>query len=125
MTVHERGPTSYKLTATKLLWLFTDDPMPAINIRDLESRKESANNGQCLVGNVVTLGASDKQRRAVPSGLVRVLEGEIGHVVESVCQILDGNAESLDAVLFALQVCQEELANGEAGLVLRQDVVGF
>lgn len=76
--------TASQLTVSEFLGLLADDPMPAIDICDFESREESPNDGQCFVGHIMALCASDEQGRTLPSRLFWVGEGKVGHVVESV-----------------------------------------
>ena len=42
-------------TIDKLLWLLANNPVACVNIYQLEPREEAADDGQCLVTNVVAI----------------------------------------------------------------------
>lgn len=111
------------LTSSEVVGLLAYDPVTTVNVPDLEGGEEPADDGQGLVGDVMALCASDEESGTVPSHLIRVLEGEVGHVVERGGQVFDGDAESLLPIRPPHQVGQEELADGKAGLVFGEDGV--
>ncbi|KAJ3566686.1 hypothetical protein NPX13_g7038 [Xylaria arbuscula] len=71
-----------KLTFQELGRLLRNDPMPSIDIHELEPREEAADDGYGLVGDVFALRAADEQRRLLEAPLVRVAEGEIAQVIK-------------------------------------------
>lgn len=88
--------------------------MAGINVGEPESGEESANDGDHFVGYVFGLGAADKQRWLLEPRLVRVLEGEIPHVVKVLAEDAERDPELLRlAALGPVQIAEEELADRE------------
>ena len=88
------------------------------NIGHRKPGKEPPDDGERVISNVATLGAPHKQRRSLEPDFIRVLEGEVRHVVERRREVLDREAEVqvLLAISRSDEVREEELADGE-GLV--------
>jgi hypothetical protein len=112
-------------TLDELLRLLTDDPVSTVDIRKLKAREEAPNDGDRLITNIVTLCAPDKQRALLEAHLLRVVEGEIRHGIETLAQRVDGDApRQWLARLGAHEVGQQELAHGKLLRIGLHDLVG-
>lgn len=88
--------------------------MAGIDVGELEPGEESTNNGDHFVGHVFGLGTADEQRRLLEPRLVRVLEGEIPHLVEVLADDAERDPELLRlAALGPVQVAEEKLPDRE------------
>jgi hypothetical protein len=73
-------------TLSKLVRLLRHQPVPGLDVDELEAREEAAYGGQHLVRDVLALRAANEERRLLEPRLVRVTEGEVAQVVERLGQ---------------------------------------
>lgn len=106
-------------TSPKLLRPLTNNPMPRLQINDLEPWKESPYNGQRLIRHIRALCAPDNQRRSIIARCARFAEREVAHVWEGGCERGERDAEGAGGFwgggggARADEVCEEELADRE------------
>jgi hypothetical protein len=91
--------------------------MPALDILPLEGREEAAEEGQHVIGDVVRLGAPDKQRRTCVPVHVGIPEGKAAQVVEVFGKNIERDAEfslaawTITGIGGRYEVGKEELAD--------------
>lgn len=89
--------------------------MTRIDIGDSGLGEELLDRRDRLVGNILTPGPSDDERRSVVRATSWFSEGEVRHVIEGFAEDGDGDTELERPVSGggANEVCEQELADGE------------
>lgn len=111
--------------------------MSGINIDELKPRKEAADGGYGLVGDVLALCAAYEQRRLLEAPFVWVAEGEVAQIIQILGENLERDPE-LHNILLCLtvvgiisggedpvRIAEQELPDVDVVFVGRQDRVGL
>lgn len=94
--------------------------MTSFDIGNLRIREEFLYGRYSIIGHVSGLGTANKQRGPSVLEIIRLLEGEVGHVIQRAANHRKWDTEFESVVLLRPdQVRKEELANRKGLLVVR------